>query len=139
MPNRKMVMNLFDFDVNHHSEQFKAALNGVPFLAGVVKDLPTPYYTKLLQAVITALLIAMCIWAGNLLIGSFETNKKLELIEQFIKNETTNIKVAVENDREEIKALKVLVSTENKVTRPEWIEKDREQDGRILQLERALK
>ena len=126
-----------DFNLDHMSEASKAALNGVPFLAGMVKELPTPYYTKLLQAVITFMVIGLIGWSASVVMLNKSNGERVLTQLTLLNQQLTYMQENIVENKAEIKILKD--ATRDRVFRPEWERKAREQDARLLHLERAVK
>jgi len=128
---------MFDFTFSGFSDTTKAALNGVPFLAGVVKELPTPYYTKLLQAVITFMVIGLIGWSASVVMVNKATGTQVLSQLKLLNQQLVYMQESIIENKAEIKTLKD--ATRERVFRPEWERKAREQDARLLHLERTIK
>lgn len=130
-----------DFDFNNLSDTSKALMNGVPFLAGMVTDVETPYYTKLLQAVITAAIIGLMGWSASVVITNKETtneiSSQLALVNQKLDSHFIVLRDMAMENKAKITVLES--NTRERVYRPEWQQKYQEQDARLLHLERAVK
>ena len=126
-----------DFNLDHMSETSKAALNGIPFLAGMVKELPTPYYTKLLQAVITFMVIGLIGWSASVVMLNKSNGERVLTQLTLLNQQLVYMQESIVENKAEIKILKD--ATRDRVFRPEWERKAREQDARLLHLERTVK
>lgn len=125
-----------DFDLNQLPDAGKAAINGIPFLAGAVKEIETPYYTKLLQAVITFMVVGLIGWASTVVITNKNTGEQVLSQLTLLNAQIDFMRETVTENKAEIRILKS--ATKDRVYRPEWQQKYREQDARLLHLERSV-